>query len=377
MFTHLALTDCPICRRPAEPLAVGISYGLPCFKERVKIDYRCCPSCGFVFQGNPLSRPDLATYYSASPRYRDAESSVVENQLHHAQLKFMTAEGPLQGRALLDIGADMGKFLDRAKELHGAATFYMEDSERGCAHINAHGRHRQIPSLQDEHRFDWIVLSQVLEHIVDPVSFLRLVRLDLAGDGRVFIEIPCQSFWDAKECHFSFEHVNYFSPATLASALQAAGFITTKMEVGTDQRYSQGNARIIRAVAQVSPVADLPPAKAAEAHYQRSMASRFEKIRALTAQHREKGKVGFYGAAELADLLLANTDLDRTALTAIFDTAAGRHGTTFHGLPVRSPKEIPAINPAVIVILSAAEVAIRETIRQTGFTGRVIGWSEL
>jgi FlaA1/EpsC-like NDP-sugar epimerase len=150
-----------------------------------------------------------------------------------------------------------------------------------------------------------------------------------------------------------------------------------RMEVSTDQRYSQGNARIIRLVSQRSPVADLTLAEAAEAHYQRSMAGRFEKVRTLGAQHREKGKIAFYGAAELADLILANTNIDRNEIAVIFDTDASKHGITFNGLTVHSPQSIPAINPAVIVMLSAAETAIRETIEKTGFTGQIIGWSEL
>lgn len=35
------------------------------------------------------------------------------------------------------------------------------------------------------------------------------------------------------------------------------------------------------------------------------------------------------------------------------------------------------VNPAAIVILSSAEGPIGELIRQSGFAGHVIGWTEL
>lgn len=337
MLERSAISHCPICAAAAEPLGIDISYGLACFGQRVAVSYSVCPSCGFVFQSNPLTRKDLATYYRASPRYRSAAHNSAENALHLAQVEFMRKGGLRDGSAVLDIGADMGKLLDLVKESCNATTAYIEDSELAAAHINAHGRHRQIVELVGDDRFDWIVLSQVLEHIVDPVSFMRALRPHLCPDGRVFIEVPCQSYWDPNEGYFSFEHVNYFSPAALASALQAAGFITLHSDVCTDRRYSQGNVRIIRSVVQLLPNAGLSYADAAKRHFRRGMADRFELVRMLARRHKNNGKIALYGAAELADLVMNNTDLGADEISAIFDTDTAKHGKIFHGLPIYPP----------------------------------------
>jgi SAM-dependent methyltransferase len=377
MPTHLIIANCPICQKPADPLDVKVSYGLPCFTERVQIEFSCCEPCGFVFQSNPLTRPDLETYYRASPRYRSAEDNVTEDSLRKAQLNFMTVAGLRQGCSVLDVGADMGKLLDLIQQRYAATTAYMEDSDFACRHIDAHGRHRRISSLPEASRFDWIVLSQVLEHIVDPVSFLKAIRANLSKEGQVFIEIPCHSYWDEKDYGFSFEHVNYFSPAALGETLRAAGFIMTRLEVCSDDRYFQSRIRIIRSIAQVSPVAELPLLNSVKAHHRRLMADRFAQVAALGAQHRDNSKIALYGAGELTDLVMNNTELSLNEVAAIFDTDKVKHGMVFCGLPVRSPLDIPNVNPAAIIILSSAEAAIRETIRRTGYTGNVLGWNDL
>jgi SAM-dependent methyltransferase len=57
-----------------------------------------------------------------------------------------------------------------------------------------------------------IVLRHVLEHIVDPVAFLAHVRDGNAGDGRIYIEVPCFDWVSRHRAWFDifYEHVNYF-----------------------------------------------------------------------------------------------------------------------------------------------------------------------
>lgn len=375
MPTHQLLSHCPICQAAAKPLDIAISYGLPCFKERVRIVFTRCPSCAFVFQSNPLERADMATYYSASPRFRSAEDyDPLERLLHQTQLGFMVGNGLRPRSTLLDIGAEMGRLLDLAKKRYDAVTAYIEDSVFACEYINAHGRHRQIVELGENDRFDWVILSQVLEHIVDPVDFLRSLRPHVVDDGGVFIEVPCHAFWNNTECHFSFEHVNYFSPAALTATLQAAGFVTINAEIGTDARYWGGRLKYIRLAAQKSAV---PQQDEVIAHYRREMGDRFAHLKSLASRHRDKGKLALYGAAELADLVFNNVPFEQGDVVAIFDTDTKKHGTRYHGLTVHSALDIPVINPALIVVLSGAETAIRDTIKRSGFTGSIIGWSEL
>jgi threonine dehydrogenase-like Zn-dependent dehydrogenase len=56
------------------------------------------------------------------------------------------------------------------------------------------------------------VLRHVLEHVRDPVGFLRHIRDSNGGAGRIYIEVPCFDWICEHRAWFDifYEHVNYF-----------------------------------------------------------------------------------------------------------------------------------------------------------------------
>lgn len=61
-------------------------------------------------------------------------------------------------------------------------------------------------------KFDGLVLRHVLEHIQDPVTFLRSVKDANDWRGKVYIEVPCFDWICVHRAWFDifYEHVNYF-----------------------------------------------------------------------------------------------------------------------------------------------------------------------
>lgn len=57
-----------------------------------------------------------------------------------------------------------------------------------------------------------IVLRHVLEHIPDPLAFLRAIAQANGGSGRIYIEVPCFDWICRQRAWFDifYEHVNYF-----------------------------------------------------------------------------------------------------------------------------------------------------------------------
>ena len=82
---------------------------------------------------------------------------------------------------------------------------------------------------------DIVVLSCVLEHELDPVPLLRACRDRLAATGSVVVKVPnyaclARHVRGRRWCGYRWpDHVNYFTPRTLAATAERAGLRVTRM----------------------------------------------------------------------------------------------------------------------------------------------------
>lgn len=85
--------------------------------------------------------------------------------------------------------------------------------------------------------FDLIVMSSFLEHEIQPLPLLREGARTLRDGGRVLIKVPNYASWNralrgARWCGYRWpDHVNYFTPQTLATAARSAGLQVERMNL--------------------------------------------------------------------------------------------------------------------------------------------------
>lgn len=135
--------------------------------------------------------------------------------------------------SVLEIGASSGQFISQlacekrcAIEPDDAAREFM--ARMG---ISVDGRPFRESFFCND-RFDVVCAFQVLEHVDDPISFLRDVKLALKPGGVAFIEVPnlydaLRTSWAIAEYgrfYFHADHLWYFSADSLRSVARAAGF---------------------------------------------------------------------------------------------------------------------------------------------------------
>ena len=81
----------------------------------------------------------------------------------------------------------------------------------------------------DENSVHLVILSSFLEHEINPVGLLSACFHKLVKGGRIIIKVPNFDSWNRKIrqerwCGFRYpDHVNYFTPDTLRSAVERAG----------------------------------------------------------------------------------------------------------------------------------------------------------
>ena len=137
---------------------------------------------------------------------------------------------PLQ---LLDFGCGDGVFLSVARALGADATgIDVSASRTQAARSDGLTILPDLAALDVEGRgpLDAVVLSQVLEHVADPLALLRAFHGRLRKGGILFVAVPNAHGVSVPQNFHQFtlvqpiEHMNAFSPATLRLIGQKAGF---------------------------------------------------------------------------------------------------------------------------------------------------------
>ena len=212
-----------------------------------------CTTCGFAWvpQGVARTRDGHSIYESDdyfSNNQDDYYRDPVTIDAADAKLEWVSRFVP-SGRALLDVGANFGYFLQRAQQRYAAIG--IEPS----AAVVAWGReHLQVPleqgSIEDdspayENRFDAVTLFDVIEHLPDPRAALERCRRYLAPGGHLFITTPDMSAPAARllGSHWYYvnliEHVSLFSAANLTRLLAECGFrVIERRTIGRRYRIS-------------------------------------------------------------------------------------------------------------------------------------------
>jgi len=138
--------------------------------------------------------------------------------------------------AMLDIGCAYGQHLVQ----FGAGSVGIDAIERNVRFCRALGLEAALANVEDDlpqfgRKFDGIFCSNLLEHLVAPHLFLLRLHERLRDDGRAFIHVPTMPPHPlidrlikrtiGHNGYQASEHINAFTPRTLAFTLERAGFI--------------------------------------------------------------------------------------------------------------------------------------------------------
>jgi len=208
-----------------------------------------CKKCGLVQRNPQLNEKEIIARYSSiyGNDYLSYEIANEEAFLRLQQLALKDAGFPgfqkklfnkyLQGNAvdkpsIIDIGCATGALINHLKDNKWQVTG-VEISP--CAEYARKERGLDVRSVPLEENnfpegsFDVLLASHLIEHLNDPMSFLKEVYRVLKPSGRAFITTPNINGFQArlfKENWRSaiFDHLYLFSDRTLVKMLKISGF---------------------------------------------------------------------------------------------------------------------------------------------------------
>ncbi|MFZ9477262.1 MAG: class I SAM-dependent methyltransferase, partial [Steroidobacteraceae bacterium] len=155
---------------------------------------------GLVF--NSAFRPELLTYDAA---YQNEQAHSAAFRSHLEEVAHVVTQN-LGTEKLVEVGCGKAFFLEllqsRGCDITGFDPTYEGSNPAVQRHLFGSGVSVHAKG---------IVLRHVLEHIQDPVGFLRGLR-EANGGGLIYIEVPCLEWIIRRRAWFDifYEHVNYF-----------------------------------------------------------------------------------------------------------------------------------------------------------------------
>ncbi len=150
---------------------------------------------------------------------------------------FRSVPVPPGGGRILDIGCSTGVFLAEAKRRGWGHLEGIEISPSAAAFArrllkcDVHEVPIESANLPAEH-FDAVTVYEVIEHLPDPIGFVREIARVLRRSGTVTFSTPnWESPWE-RQCRDVHRappyHLNYFTPSTITKLLTGAGFVDVR-----------------------------------------------------------------------------------------------------------------------------------------------------
>ena len=177
---------------------------------------------------------DPATFPRDNLYYYNRGQSVAERIAEH-----VTREDA----RILDVGTGYGHVLHALGERFPASSrLAIEFSDAAVDHLRSIGIEVEVAPVETvlghlDRTFDIIALSHVLEHLLEPVRVLELLRTRLRADGVLYVEVPNivpemltrypDHPWAPR---YDEPHVTFFSTESLKHVLERAGFDVVSCE---------------------------------------------------------------------------------------------------------------------------------------------------
>ena len=209
--------SCPICHGATYfklSLSFGHKEGLP-----PTINLRECVTCDFAF--TEPRNTDYGKYYANNI---NSHIDVSAGQIEILK-PFVSAKS-----CVLDIGCGNGELIERLSPFIAegrGVDFSVEKKSEGNIHFSKN------TNLMFWQQFNFIIMSHVLEHVVDLDIFLRCTEL-LNDDGLLYIEVPDVSRYAdylRREYLYYIDrlHVNHFTHKSLSKLMDKFGFMAVQL----------------------------------------------------------------------------------------------------------------------------------------------------
>jgi len=208
------------------------------FKDKVFFSYSKCRSCSLTYAPVYFTEQQLSQLYADMRPNMDSVSTQAIQRTQEAYFNIAKRHMRDTSRGYLELGPDVGYFVDLAVKNNQHDHFWLfEPNEAvtgalaGKLEARSFNVKRDMFELSDvpDKSVSVAVLIHVLDHLTSPLQTLADVRNKLTPDGIIVVVTHNEAsvlrkVTGAKWPAFCLQHPQLFSPLTIASLLETAGY---------------------------------------------------------------------------------------------------------------------------------------------------------
>jgi SAM-dependent methyltransferase len=217
--------SCPICKNALNGEVLHTqAFVLPeghILSDASKYDIVSCSECGFVFADTPLGQDVYDRYYSQMSIY-ELDYSDLDISKYMSQARLIGSFLEDDNAKIVDMGCGNGGLLQALKTLGFKNLTAVDPSHKCIDNIRSHGISGIEGSIFQNRvteKYDLVIVSHVLEHIVNVSAALHVLRNMLSEKGKIYIEVPDASHYAdhyiVPYYYFDTEHINHFEEVSL------------------------------------------------------------------------------------------------------------------------------------------------------------------
>ncbi len=383
---------CPLCHSDEAVWLKQVSALQPTSSPLPdQYDLVACLACDFVYADTAATQTCYDRYYASLAKYASVHASGSgDNDTDRLRLQQTAARIsqwlPDRHAPWLDIGCGRGGLLEAMAEL-GFTDGQGLDPDIHCAlsaperGVRIHtGTLEQVTKIFAGQRFELVVLSHVLEHLMD--MSLLAAAIDLLSDtGHIYIEVPDAVRYGAFErtpyYYLDSEHINHFGAHSLGRLLGTLG-MSVKHSEAVDLPLPDGiDYPALTMVAGHRGLHSLPDTGLVAAMCSYLESSARQRILSVTPPLSWPADVLVWGAGSMSQRLLGMGVLSNYRVLGFLDNDHNKQGRALAGLPIMAPDQGLTRYPGVPIVLCVAidpQSVAAECRMRDPYPGRTIHW---
>lgn len=329
-----------------------------------------CKNCGFIFQ-NPRFKKGLLNKI-----YRKMEDKVIyDDDNLNIQIKNLAIAKinilkkiRRKGR-ILEIGCSEGYFLKLAQksgyEVAGIDPSTALDRYRGKIARDIKIFNVFFESYKSNDRYDIIMHNFVLEHVCDPLLFLRKCRCLIKENGIMLFEVPDVTKFKNLPFAidlFPYQHISHFTHKILTQLLDKSGWQVNSIDGNVDFPSRNYGMSVLARPRKINnsnfPLKNFynDSKKMLDIYFDSLEANKKKVIDSINdiidRAIGENKDIGIMGTGENCRFIVENTDILKKSRVHFYDSNPALWGKRFCGKAIKSPSKIPIENLSVIILAS-------------------------